>query len=138
MRLDDGASSVDRQRDLLSELGFDLAKSEAAALPGTPSLVGISSLNPCSPDRLTVCDAAEKSSLVRFEKRSVTTVSRASLTDKPLVAIVPLAGATASMRRRAIEASIARSKSNCRSLRSNDSKKRNRSQCMECANGANG
>jgi hypothetical protein len=136
MRLDDRASSVDRQRDLLSELGFDLAKSEAAALPGT--LVGISSLNPCSPDRLTVCDAAEKSSLVRFAKRSVTTVSRASLTDKRLVAIVPLAGATASMRRRAIEASIARSKSNCRSLRSNDSKKRNRSQCMECANGANG
>jgi hypothetical protein len=137
MRLGDGASSVDR-RNLLSELGFDLAMSEAAALPGTSSLVGNSSLNPCLPDSLIVRGATEKSSLVRFEKRSVTTVSRASLTDKHAVVIVPLAGAAPSMRRRAMETSIARSKSNCRSLRSDDSKKRNRSQCMECANGANG
>jgi hypothetical protein len=74
---------------------------------GTVSVVSISSLSPCSPDSLTVCDATEKSISVRFEKRSVTTVPRASLTDKRVAAIVPLAGAAASMRRIANGTSIA-------------------------------
>ena len=118
---------------------FDLTMGEVV-LAGPSSLVSISSLSPWSPDNLIVCDAIKKvcdaikkSSSVRFKKRSVTTVSRE--TDERVAAIVPLAGAAASMCRIANGTSIARSKSNCRRLQRNNSKRRNCSQWMEYANG---
>jgi hypothetical protein len=61
--------------------------------------VNISSHSGCSPDRLTLGGAAEKSDSARFESRSVTTVFQASLTDKRVTAIVSLAGADAAPRR---------------------------------------